>query len=74
MQRIRQPLEGVKYINYNEDEETVEELTDCLMNQSTLTPNSAVAAPLVLCLTPPGLVWAHEENRRQRTTMGRRLL
>ena len=27
------PLEGVKYFNYNEDEETVEELADCLMNQ-----------------------------------------
>ncbi len=34
------PIEGVKYVNYNEDEETVKELTDCLMNQATLTPNS----------------------------------
>jgi len=49
------PLEGVKYLNYNEDQETVKELSDCLMNQSTLIPNAAVAAPLVLCLTPPGL-------------------
>ena len=49
------PLEGVKYLNYNEDQETVKELTDCLMNQTTLTPNSIVASPLVLCLTPPGL-------------------
>ncbi len=49
------PLEGVKYLNYNEDQETVKELSDCLMNQSTLIPNAAVATPLVLCLTPPGL-------------------
>ena len=51
------PIDGVKYVNYNEDEETVKELTDCLMNQATLTPNVAGSAssPLVLCLTPPGL-------------------
>ena len=49
------PIDGVKYINYNEDEDTVEELTDCLMNQSTLTPNASVVDPLILCLTPPGL-------------------
>jgi hypothetical protein len=49
------PLEGVKYINYNEDQETVKELMNCLMNQTTLTPNAAAFSPLVLCLTPPGL-------------------
>ena len=51
------PIDGVKYVNYNEDEETVKELTDCLMNQATLTPDVAGSAssPLVLCLTPPGL-------------------
>ncbi len=49
------PLAGVQYFNYNEDQETVKELTDCLMNQSTLIPNAAAAAPMVLCLTPPGL-------------------
>ncbi|MCW3983385.1 MAG: AAA domain-containing protein [Candidatus Bathyarchaeota archaeon] len=49
------PLEGVKYFNYNEDPETVKEVADCLMNQSTLMSPDAVGAPLVLCLTPPGL-------------------
>ncbi len=49
------PLEGVKYFNYNEDVETVKELTDCLMNQATLVSSAAASAPLVLCLTPPGL-------------------
>ena len=49
------PLEGVKYLNYNEDEETVKELTDCLMNQATLTPSASGSSPLILCLTPPGL-------------------
>jgi len=49
------PLEGVKYFNYNEDQETVKEVMDCLMNQSTLLAPDAAAAPVVLCLTPPGL-------------------
>ncbi len=49
------PIDGVKYLNYNEDPETVKELTDCLMNQTTLTPNVSDSSPLVLCLTPPGL-------------------
>ena len=49
------PIAGVKYINYNEDQEGVKELADCLMNQATLTPNSSLSAPLILCLTPPGL-------------------
>ena len=35
------PIEGVTYVNYNEDEESVQELKDCLMNQATLTPNSS---------------------------------
>ncbi len=49
------PLEGVKYLNYNEDEETVQELKDCIMNQATLTPDASDSSPLILCLTPPGL-------------------
>jgi hypothetical protein len=49
------PIDGVKYINYNEDEETVEELSGCLMNQSTLTSELMGSYPIVLCLTPPGL-------------------
>jgi hypothetical protein len=49
------PIDGVKYINYNEDQETVKELTDCLTNQSTLMPIASANSPLILCLTPPGL-------------------
>ena len=49
------PIDGVKYINYNEDEDTVQELTGCLMNQSTLTSEAMSSYPLLLCLTPPGL-------------------
>jgi uncharacterized protein len=48
------PIEGVKFVNYNEDKEAVEELTGCLMNQTTLVSGGAVF-PLVLCATPPGL-------------------
>jgi uncharacterized protein len=50
-----QPIAGVRYVNYNEDQETVKELTDCLMNQSTLAPNASTSDPMILCLTPPGL-------------------
>ncbi len=49
------PLEGVTYVNYNEDEEAVKELKDSLMNQTTLTSDVSGSFPLVLCVTPPGL-------------------
>ena len=49
------PIAGVKYINYNEDEGSVEEISGCLTNQSTLTAEVMGAHPMVLCLTPPGL-------------------
>ena len=52
---ISTPIEGVKYVNYNQDEETVKELTDCLTKQSILTPNASTPYPLIICLTPPGL-------------------
>lgn len=49
------PIEGVKYINYHEDEGLVKELGGYLMNQTTLTPQASAAYPLILCTTPPGL-------------------
>ena len=49
------PIDGVKYINYNEDEDSVEEISGCLINQSTLTSEVMGSYPIVLCLTPPGL-------------------
>jgi hypothetical protein len=48
-------INGIQYVNYNEDEEIVTELKDALSNQSKLAPNSADGFPLVLCVTPPGL-------------------
>jgi CRISPR/Cas system-associated exonuclease Cas4 (RecB family) len=48
-------IEGVRNLNYNEDESAVLELSDALMNQSSLTQLSASSLPLVLCVTPPGL-------------------
>ena len=49
------PIEGVKYVNYNEDEESVNELRDCLMNQEKLVADSSDRFPLILCVTPPGM-------------------
>jgi DEAD/DEAH box helicase. len=49
------PIEGVTYLNYNEDQETVKELADRLLNQSTLVSNDNIESPLVLCVTPSGL-------------------
>ena len=49
------PVNGVTYINYNEDKSLVEELTNLLMNQTTLTPDPSIDNPLILCLTPPSL-------------------
>jgi uncharacterized protein len=50
-----EPLNGVTYLNYNEDKSLVEDLTILLMNQTTLTPNPSTDDPLILCLTPPSL-------------------
>ena len=49
------PVEGVRYLNYNEDTKTLKEVADGLSNQSTLVLPGRVGASLVLCLTPPGL-------------------
>jgi len=51
----RKGIEGVKYVNYNEDEEVVAELKDALSNQEKLVSNAIDDFPLVLCVTPPGL-------------------
>jgi len=48
-------LDGVKYVNYNEDEKIVTELKDALSNQEMIIPDSKGHFPLVLCVTPPGL-------------------
>ncbi len=52
---VSKPVEGVIYVNYNEDEEAVAELKDALSCQGKLVPDSNGAFPLVLCVTPPGL-------------------
>ncbi|MDR2203523.1 MAG: AAA family ATPase [Nitrososphaerota archaeon] len=48
-------IPGVTYINYNEDKNTVDELSRLLLNQTTLPPNSSIFNPLILCITPPSL-------------------
>ncbi len=48
-------ISGVRYVNYNEDEQVVNELRESLLNQEKLVKDSDDAFPLVLCVTPPGL-------------------
>ena len=48
-------IDGIRYVNYNEDEEVVTELKDALSSQNKLVSNPNDAFPLVLCVTPPGL-------------------
>jgi hypothetical protein len=48
-------VEGVKYVNYNEDEEAVAELRDALSSQGKLVSDASDNFPLILCVTPPGL-------------------
>ena len=47
--------DGIKYVNYNEDEDAVTELKDALSSQDKLVANSTAGFPMVLCVTPPGL-------------------
>ena len=49
------PIKGVKYLNYNQDAQSVKEITDYLTNQSTLITPNKVGTSMTLCLTPPGL-------------------
>jgi hypothetical protein len=49
------PIDGIKYLNYNEDEEALTELKNCLTNQDKLVSDSALSSPLILCVTPPGM-------------------
>jgi uncharacterized protein len=48
-------INGVTYVNYNEDEEIVNEIKDALLSQQKLVPDDSDGFPLVLCVTPPGL-------------------
>ena len=48
-------VSGVKYVNYNEDQEVVAELKEALCSQEKLFSDPSAAFPLVLCVTPPGL-------------------
>jgi hypothetical protein len=49
------PVDGVRYLNYNEDEQGVKELKECLINQEKLAPQNDENWPLILCATPPGM-------------------
>jgi hypothetical protein len=48
-------IEGVQYLNYNEDEEALAELKSCLISQEKLGSDGTGAPPLILCVTPPGM-------------------
>jgi len=48
-------IEGVQYVNYNEDEEAVSELRERLLNQEKIVLGENDTYPLILCVTPPGL-------------------
>jgi hypothetical protein len=50
-----QPIDGVMYVNYNEDENTVNALRNSLASQERLVPNDSESWPLILCVTPPGM-------------------
>jgi uncharacterized protein len=47
-------VDGVRYLNYNDDEAGVKELTNALISQEKLNPDNNDAYPLILCATPPG--------------------
>jgi uncharacterized protein len=47
-------VDGVIYLNYNEDEKTVKELKNYLSCQEKLVPHDSDASPIILCATPPG--------------------
>jgi hypothetical protein len=48
-------VDGVRYLNYNEDQEAVEELGACLVSQVSLDSDCSDSWPLILCATPPGM-------------------
>lgn len=48
------PIDGVEYLNYNEDEKKVTELKNELTNQGKLVSNDP-SGQLILCVTPPGM-------------------
>jgi hypothetical protein len=50
-----QPIDGVVYLNYNEDENTVNALRNSLSSQGQLVSNDSEGWPLILCVTPPGM-------------------
>jgi len=52
---VRKRIESVRYVNYNEDEEVVNEIKDALSNQGKLVHEASDDFPMVLCVTPPGL-------------------
>lgn len=47
-------IDGIHYVNYNENKEKVSELREYLLSQEKLSPD-VDKFPLVLCVTPPGL-------------------
>jgi CRISPR/Cas system-associated exonuclease Cas4 (RecB family) len=48
-------IDGVTYLNYNEDKDAVDELRASLINQGKLVADGSDSHPLILCVTPPGM-------------------
>jgi uncharacterized protein len=53
--QVKDRIEGVNYVNYNEDEAVVNEIKEALSSQGKLVADASDDFPLVLCVTPPGL-------------------
>jgi uncharacterized protein len=48
-------IEGVTYLNYNEDEKGIAELKNSITSQEKLLSEGANLLPLIVCVTPPGM-------------------
>ncbi len=52
---VKDRIDGVNYVNYNEDEAIVNEIKEAISSQGKLVADASDDFPLVLCVTPPGL-------------------
>lgn len=49
-------VDGVRYVNYHEDDQTVSELTNYLVGQSSLDKSAdELSRPIIICATPAGM-------------------
>ena len=67
-------IDGVRYLNYNEDEKGISELKNCLSSQKTLGSDTEDFLAAHFMRYTAWHVRANEENWRRRTRLGPRLL